>query len=67
MKKFIYEFEINYHYKFQVTADTSAEAKQIAIDFYNKNNYFLPKEIKSISSRVIVETSNVITGNESTN
>lgn len=67
MKKYIYEFEINYHYKFKVTADTTAEAKQIAIDFYNKNSYFLPKEIKSISGRVIVETNNVITGNESTN
>ena len=60
MKKYIYRVEINEKHVVLVNADTSNEANKLAREFYNQNNHFVEKTIRSTSTRVQTDLTKVI-------
>jgi len=60
MRKYIYKITINDKYTFNVYGDNSKEAEDLAKEFYSKNNYFIEKEVKKISSQRILEISEIV-------
>ena len=58
--KDIWEIVINEKYNMLVLANERKEAESIAMNFYNSNNYFLPKEIKTYSSKIKIQCKDII-------
>lgn len=60
MKDAVYKCLINEKYTVIVTADTWAEAHEIAKEFYLKNNYFIDNKVNKMSSKVLVTKEKII-------